>query len=462
MTKAGRWLRASSDQQDEQNQLAGIDAYIKASGYEAVKDYEAHDKSASKKEHLPLLREAIADMAAGRIEVLVIRHTDRIDRTEDLGSILREVKEAGGRIESVTEPWLADLSGLGGKVMTSVTEFMNAEYTRKLAVNVRDAQARRRAAGSFASGKAPYGYEISGRHADGSVHPKPGKCVLCYPDRGGMKTFAPNALASAVRRIFSEVASGKSLVEVAKGLTADGIPTWHNSEVWSEKSVRRIVANPAYRGHVQYRGVTYMAVEPLVSAVDWLKANQATEARAKRRGHGGGRPLGAFLKPVCGQCGAPMYRYGVSYRCAGLGPKGNSTQRKGCGCTIKIDFLDAAVLKAFEEYDEPEIIETITPGRDWAEEIAETQLAIKDLDVMADDYDERHATLIKELKRLRALPPEPPRYWAEQTGRTEGMAFRAKAEDEGRAFIRRWKLTVFAPGSEPRWRLDLIGNSYEG
>lgn len=113
--KAGRWLRASSDRQDELNQEQGIDAYIAARGYEPGKTYTARDKSASKNEHLPLLREALADMAAGRISVLVVRNTDRIDRTENLGQILKLAEAAGGRIESVTEPWLADLSGLGAK-----------------------------------------------------------------------------------------------------------------------------------------------------------------------------------------------------------------------------------------------------------------------------------------------------------------------------------------------------------
>lgn len=102
-----------------------------------------------------MLREMLDDMRARKLSVLVLRHTDRIDRTEDLGEIIRDVKAAGGQIESIDEPWLGEVSGLSGKLMTAVTEWTNAEYVRMLAANVRDAQAARRAVGSWAAGRSP-------------------------------------------------------------------------------------------------------------------------------------------------------------------------------------------------------------------------------------------------------------------------------------------------------------------
>jgi peptidoglycan/xylan/chitin deacetylase (PgdA/CDA1 family) len=92
--------------------------------------------------------------------------------------------------------------------------------------------------------------------------------------------------------------------------------------------------------------------------------------------------------------------------------------------------------------------------KDYGEEIAATQLAIRDLDLLADDYDLGHAVLMTELRRLRSLPAEPPGYWAQPTGRSEGDAFRAMTFEERQAFIKLWTLTVFAPGNEPRWRLS--------
>ena len=103
-------------------------------------------------------------MRAGRIGVLVMRHTDRIDRTEDLRAILADVAAAGGRIESVTESWLEDASSLGGKVMTTITEVMNAEYVRKLSVNTLRRSGRVSALWARgATGARPTGYEIAHR-----------------------------------------------------------------------------------------------------------------------------------------------------------------------------------------------------------------------------------------------------------------------------------------------------------
>jgi site-specific DNA recombinase len=433
--KAGRWLRVSSDRQEELNQQQGIDAYIAARGYDPVKTYIAHDKSASKNEHLPLLREALADMAARRIDVLVVRNTDRIDRTESLGQILKAAEASGGRIESVTEPWLADLSGLGGKVMTGVTEWINAEYSRKLSVNVRDAQARLRALGSYAHGEAPYGYEIAALD-------------------DGRKTLAhvPGE-AEAVRLIFREAAQGLSLSRIAKALDAAGIAAPGAKGAWPERTIGKIIQNPVYRGIVSYKGKPYMTVEGIVTASEYLAANEALKARLRGPGRGGGRPSGALLKPVCGRCEAPMYKWALRYRCAGVGPNGNSTQRKGCGNTILIDELDSEVLKEFLEYDEPEILETRIPGVDHLDEIAAVQLAVKDLDLLADDYDQRHAELIAELRRLKPLPVTAARIVPAVTGRTEGEAFEAMTFEERQAFIKRWALIVYPKGTEPRWKL---------
>src|SRR5690242_10644221 len=82
---AARWIRVSSDEQDERNQLERIDAHIARQGYAVAGvgnagTYVVHDKSASKGEHAEDLRAAIADMADGKYTVLVARHSDRIDR----------------------------------------------------------------------------------------------------------------------------------------------------------------------------------------------------------------------------------------------------------------------------------------------------------------------------------------------------------------------------------------------
>ena len=68
-----------------------------------------------------------------------------------------------------------------------------------------------------------------------------------------------------------------------------------------------------------------------------------------------------------------------------------------------------------------EIVETITvSGNNHAEDIAEIESDIYDLDFDAPDYSQRHATLLSERARLRSLPTEPAQVIEHPTGRTVG------------------------------------------
>jgi hypothetical protein len=291
-------------------------------------------------------------------------------------------------------------------------------------------QRQRRIAGSFFGGEAPYGHDI-----------------VTLDD--GQKTLKPNSDAPIVARIFEELAAGATFFKVALGLTADGIPTPRGKVVWPEATIAVICRNPIHRGHVQYKGQTYMTVEPITTASSWLKANAFASERAKSRSRGSkGRPSDKLLRPACGGCGGPMYRYGVSYRCCGLGPGGGVAQRRGCGNTIPVALLDAEVTAEFLAHDEPEVVETVQAGRDWAEEIAAVELALKDLSIRDPEYRAKRDALEAEFARLEALPVEPEQRTSVYTGRTEGDAFREMTRDEQRALIRRWTLIVWPKDSE--------------
>jgi DNA invertase Pin-like site-specific DNA recombinase len=419
-TRAGRWLRVSTMAQDEASQEPQVDAWVRDHEYEVAETYRVHGASAFHGKHEPELRRAMADMKAGKITVLVVWKSDRIDRQERLGALIKEAEGYGGRIEFVTEPELNMLSGLGGKIMTVIKEYVNAEESRTKSERVKIKQAFLRAEGSFASGSAPYGYDI-------------------VPTDDGRKTLKPNAFAWVVTRIFRDVGEGNSYASVADGLATAQVLTWHGLEKWADVTIMQIIKNPVYRGLVQHQGVTYMTVEPIVSAAVWLKANQAVKAKAQSRGHGSrGRPMvTAMLRPACA-CKSPMYRKGPSYIC----------NDKTCRNRIRLAVLEAQVLAEFAEDTEPEIAETVIPGTDYAEEIAAVELALKDLSRRDPEYRSKRDALDAEFDRLMALPVEPERRTAVYTGRTEGDAFQVMTADEQRAFIRLWTLTVWPEDSE--------------
>lgn len=434
--KAGIWLRVSSGKQDEQSQLPDCLAHCERNGYEVIKQYVVHGESAYHGEQDPAWQEVISDVQAGVIEVVVLWKVDRLDRRNLLVAVpmVNKALDAGAAVEFATQAFI-DLTTSQGRIAFAMFVEMAHEESKVKSDRMKAKQAALRAAGSFAAGAVPYGYTLV---------PEDGKKVL-VPD---------TQAAEVVRRIFRAVAAGSTLLEVARSLA--GIPTGYGKAVWAEGTVRAIIRNAVYRGLLQHgRKVTYAETEPLVTAAEWLAANQALASRGRRPGNGTkGRPSASLLRPVCGRCGGPLYRWGVSYRCAGVGPSGNSAQRHSCGNRIRLETLDAEVWQEFAEHDDPEIVETVIPGSDYAEEIAAVQLAIRDLDSLADDYDTRHAGLVTELRRLRDLPAEPERRSAVFTGRTEGEAFRVMTDAEQRAFIRLWTLTVQPEGSDPRWTLS--------
>lgn len=429
MTVAGRWLRVSTAGQDEASQEPDLDRWIRQHGYETGPTYRVHGDSAFHGHHEPELRRAMKDMAAKNIDVLVVWKSDRIEcrGAYALMGLIAEAAKAGGRIEFVTEPALNNASyPIAGPMLQAFYGAMGHHESKTKSNRASLCQRQRRTVGSFFAGEAPYGYD-----------------VVTLED--GSKTLKPNGDAPIVARIFEELAAGATFFKVARGLTADGIPTPRGRVVWPEATIAVICRNTIHRGHVQYNGQTYMTVEPTTTASNWLRANTHASARAKSRSRGSkGRPSDKLLRPVCGGCGGPMYKYGISYRCCGLGPGGGVAQRKGCGNTIPVVVLDAEVTAEFLAHDEPEIIETVQAGRDYAEEIAAVQLQVKDLDLLADDYDDVHATLVAELRRLQSLPVEPETRTTTYTGRTEGDAFCEMTDDERKAFIRNWRLVVFA------------------
>jgi len=442
------WQRVSTDAQETENQSAEIAAYVAAKGYEVVRAFRVEGASAFHGRHqseLDAMLRAVADLGA---TVVVVWHSDRLERrgARELLNLLDAIKTAGARVESVKEPELGAAS-MGGQIMTFLGGLMAHAESAHKSDRIKAKHALLRSLGSWCNGRAPYGYDI-----------------VTLAD--GRKTLAANADAPTVARIFELTAEGRSYGQICRMFAAEGLQSPRGSAAWQDSVIGQTVRNVTYRGLVQHEGTTYMTVAPLVSSDLWLRANANIKSRSASKGHArrnkGGRPSPKLLRPVCAECGGPMYVYGVSYRCAGVGASGNSAGRKGCGNTIKREALEAEVLAYFEGSEEPEVIETVTEGTDYAEEIAAAILARKDLDDFAADYDERYAEITAEIRRLRALPVEPERRDVIETGRTEGDAF-AKLSPEGRqAFLARYSVKVSKSetlwqGRATRWVAEYLG-----
>ncbi len=74
------------------------------------------------------------------------------------------------------------------------------------------------------------------------------KSFLGYRKGADGKPEIDEEQAVIIRRIFAEYLAGKSLLDIAKGLTADEIPTARGKINWSSARVQSILTNEKYKG----------------------------------------------------------------------------------------------------------------------------------------------------------------------------------------------------------------------
>lgn len=127
--------------------------------------------------------------------------------------------------------------------------------------------------------------------------------------------------AAVVRRVFKAVAAGTGLVELAKALTAEKVPTFGRSDWWNPSSVHKIVHSRAAVGEYQPKKAKGKQAdgEPIpdyfpriVTDEQWWAAQGALKSR-----HNGGRRAVKLYNPFAGllrdaRDGAKIYITGAS------------------------------------------------------------------------------------------------------------------------------------------------------
>lgn len=439
---AGVWLRVSTGGQDEQSQVPDVMAWAGSHGYEVRRTYTVHGKSAWKGDHAQALAEMLEDMRAGVIRVLVVWKSDRIERRGPryAFNLIHDVRQAGGRIEFVTETYL-NATGPAADLMTANMAVMAEQESKTKSDRVKARHGELRDKGSVI-GRSSWGLVVTG--------PKGDKALV--PTETGRR-YAP--------QVFARIVKGESLGQVARWLDSAyyqargpvlGIGVMPAQLVkldpeedgparlspcpaggsWWPRTVGTLVRNPVYAGFrcaqdpkTRKYGATLARCEALVDMATFKRAGLALDARAKRGPIDPERR--AMLAGVlfCPRCGgdSPMYRLPtrggtVYYRCTGRGP-----DRKGCGNMIPLNKTDAMVQEIAEATFAWRKVTVVTfiPGHDHAAELEEIKFRIKQLgtlDLADSEYDRRLAELRAERDRVAELPSVPDRTEETETGQT--------------------------------------------
>lgn len=287
-------LYAAKSSPDEKgsiaDQLADARAWAQEQGLEVIAEYSEEDVTAYKGDRGPELAKALAH-AESAGATLIAQHSDRLARGDGkqarhLVEIALWALKADVTIHCVQDPRtfesLHDAASMGERNMQDSKRKSNA---------VRAGLARRRKRGQYNGGTATFGY----------LHRR--------NERDERELIPDPEKAPFAQRIYEEYLAGAGYVEIAAGLTADGVPTRMGAP-WSHCTVRSILMNPIYAGLIRHEGGFVEGLhEAIIDREAWEKAQALREAKA-RMCQRGRLPLGkhlfrrGFLK--CGICGASM------------------------------------------------------------------------------------------------------------------------------------------------------------
>jgi len=192
----------------------------------------------------PALTRLRADIAAGKIDCVVVYRSDRLSRSiRDFLELMEEFDRHEVTFVSVSEQF--DTSTPGGRMHRNML-LMFAQYEREvIAERTRDKVHAARRKGKFTGGGLILGFD---RHPDG------GRLVVNETE------------ARRVRKIFRLFEEHPSLVETVKELNRRGwtLKRWTTKQgreygggPFDVHSLRRMLSNFAYRGQVLFRGTVY-------------------------------------------------------------------------------------------------------------------------------------------------------------------------------------------------------------
>ncbi|KAB2911239.1 MAG: recombinase family protein [Kofleriaceae bacterium] len=180
----------------------------------------------------PAFRRLMADIVAGKIDVVVVYKVDRLSRSLlDFATVIRLFEQHGVAFVSVTQSF-STADAIGRLVLNLLMSF--AEFEREMiAERTRDKIAASRRRGKWTGGVAPFGYQT----VDRKLLPDPATAPIAVR---AFETYLEGRSIMAVLRLLDEL---------APRTTRKGAP-----RPWARNDVRRMLDNPIYAGLIRIPG----------------------------------------------------------------------------------------------------------------------------------------------------------------------------------------------------------------
>ena len=258
----------------------------------------------------PALQRLLAEVSAGRVDIIVVYKVDRLTRSLlDFSKLVEAFDKAGVSFVSVTQSFNTTTS-MGRLTLNMLLSF--AQFEREVtAERIRDKIAASKAKGMWMGGTPPLGYR---------------------PDGRSLAIVEEHAVL--VRHIFELYLEHGNVRLVAERLVRDGVRspqrtrldgTTFGDSVLSRGQIYKILSCPTYIGEVHHRGNVYPGLHTgIIDLETWNRAQQmlADNLQGHRRGPRAASPslLAGKLFDSAGQplivthaCkGKSRYRYYIS------------------------------------------------------------------------------------------------------------------------------------------------------
>lgn len=307
--KIAAYARVSSASDDQQNsfsaQVRHYTAMITANEkWELADIYADEAVTGTSTEKRNDFNRMLSDCRKGKIDRIITKSTSRFARnTLDSLQASRDLKELG--VSVFFEKEGIDTDQISSEVLLTLYSAFAQDESQNLAQNKKMGNRMQMRNGTYVSPNVPYGYRLVDKLPH--IHEQE---------------------AEVVKRIFAEYLAGHSITQIAKRLTADGIPRKDGSGKWRFQTISEIIRNERYVGDMLLQKcyntdtLPYQKVrnrgeldqyylpethEPIIDRVQFKLANiLLAERGANTQTTTYEYPLSKKIK--CGECGTTFRR----------------------------------------------------------------------------------------------------------------------------------------------------------
>lgn len=206
----------------------------------------------------PGLKSLIADVAAGKVDKVLVYKLDRLSRSQKDTLYLIEDVFIENNVDFVSMTENFDTATPFGKAMIGILSVF-AQLERE--------QIKER----MSIGR--HGRAKSGLWGGGSNVP------IAYRYKDNALTIEPYE-AEIVRRIYREYISGKTITSISSDLDREGLRSSYGK--FTRTTVRQILTRPIYKGEITFNGETYPGQhEAIIDPETWEKAHVLLEESAR-------------------------------------------------------------------------------------------------------------------------------------------------------------------------------------